>query len=114
MTDPDARNAGTKLLHALAAAFPAEQGVSAGRMLHGQGLKVGGMFFAFVSSTGRLVVKLPEQEVHKLVEAGDAALVTMGTRTMREWVSLPQPQDDDLAGWQNALEAACKFVGGHE
>lgn len=115
MTDSiDARDVGNDLLHTLATAFPAELGVSAGRMFNGQGLKAGGKFFAFVSSTGRLVVKLPEQDVQKLVEDGDAALVTMGKRTMREWASLPQPQDGDPASWRDALEAAHMFVVTHE
>ena len=109
----DAQDAGNDLLHALVGVFPAELGVSAGRMFNGQGLKAGGKFFAFVSSTGRLVVKLPEREVQKLVEEGDAAPVTMGKRTMREWVSLPHPRDGDPACWRGALEAARTFVVTH-
>ena len=106
----DARDAGNDLLHALAGVFPAELRVSAGRMFNGQGLRAGGKFFAFVSSTGRLVVKLPEWEVQKLVENGDAVVVTMGKRTMREWASLPQPQNGNPACWRAAVEAARIFV----
>ncbi|WGW12783.1 TfoX/Sxy family protein [Saxibacter everestensis] len=111
---PEARVAGNALLHALAATFPAELGVSSGRMFNGQGLKADDKFFAFVSNTGRLVVKLSERDVQRLIEAGDAAPVTMGKRTMREWVSLPQPQDGDPAGWREALEAAHRFVVSRE
>ena len=79
-------------------------------MFNGHGLKTGGTSFAFVSRTGDLVVKLAEQDARELVTGGDAVLVTMGTRTLREWVSLPQSQDGDLAGWRDALEAARGFV----
>lgn len=106
----DARDTGDDLLRALAATFPTELGVSASRMFSGQGLKTGDKFFAFVNSIGRLVVKLPEQDVQKLVESGDAAAVTMGKRTMREWASLSQPQDGDPSRWRDALEAARVFV----
>jgi TfoX/Sxy family transcriptional regulator of competence genes len=111
MTDPpSARDAGNDLLHALGAAFPAELGVSSDRMFNGRGLKTRGRFFAFVNSAGRLAVKLSEEDVQKLVRDGDAAPVTMGKRTMREWVSLPQPHADDHSSWWRALEAARMFA----
>lgn len=111
MTDSlAARDAGDNLLKEVAAALPAELGVSVGRMFNGTGLKVRGRFFAFVSNTGRLVVKLSEQDVQKLVSDDAGAFVTMGKRTMREWVSLPQPHDGDLSQWQRMLEAARTFV----
>lgn len=111
MTVPlDARESGNDLLHALAATFPSDLGVKPGRMFNGQGLRVDGLFFAFVSSTGRLVVKLSEASVGRLVAEGEAEPVTMGTRTMREWASLPQPQDGDLDRWRGALHDARAFV----
>lgn len=104
------REAGTLLMHEAATVFPADLGVTSGRMFNGTGLRTAGGFFAFVSSVGRLVVKLPEDDAHAMIDAGDAAPVVMGKRTMREWVSLAQPRDGDLSGWRAALQAAHAFA----
>ena len=55
----DNRDTATELMRSIAATFPAELGVTEARMFNGRGLKTGDRFFAFVSSAGRLVVKLP-------------------------------------------------------
>ena len=110
----DAQVAGTELLSTLGAAYRPESGVTAGRMFNGRGLRTDGRFFAFVSRTGDLVVKLAEQDARELVSAGDAAPVTMGKGTLREWVSLPQPHDGDLSSWRDAVEAARRFVSSQE
>jgi TfoX/Sxy family transcriptional regulator of competence genes len=104
------RDAGTLLMHEAAAVFPAEAGVTSGRMFNGTGLRTSDGFFAFVSSVGRLVVKLPEHEAHAMIDSGRAEPVVMGKRTMREWVSLAQPNDGDLSGWRSALRAAHAFA----
>ncbi|MEP6478956.1 MAG: hypothetical protein ABJB03_06165 [Rhodoglobus sp.] len=104
------RDAGTLLMHEAAADFPAEAGVTSGRMFNGTGLRVSAGFFAFVSSIGRLVVKLPQHEAHAMIDSGRAEPVVMGKRTMREWVSLPPPEHGDLSGWRAALQAAHAFV----
>jgi hypothetical protein len=68
--------------------------VERGRMLQASGLKTAGKFFAFVSSRGELVVKLPEQRVTELIASGTGApLNPRGRgRPMREWVCLT-PRD---------------------
>ena len=111
MTDPrDLREAGNDLLRALAATFPPEFDVREDRMFNGRGLRTGDAFFAFVGSAGRLVVKLPAADVQQLVADGEASPVTMGKRTMREWVSFPLPDDDATSLWRVRLEAARSFV----
>ena len=81
-----------------------------GRMFSGLGLEVDGRFFAFVDKNGRLVVKLSQRDVLRLVDEGQAELVTMGKRTMREWAGLTPPEDGDLDRWRTAAQAAYSFV----
>jgi hypothetical protein len=71
-----------------------DPGVERGRMLQASGLKTAGKFFAFVSSRGELVVKLPERRVTGLIASGAGLpLNPRGTgRPMREWVCL-MPRD---------------------
>lgn len=104
------REISNDVLQVLAHEFPAELGVTQGRMFNGQGLKADGKFFAFVNRIGHLVIKLPESEVRRLIDDGEAEPVKMGKRTMREWVSLPQPPNDDYAGWRVLLERARAFT----
>jgi TfoX/Sxy family transcriptional regulator of competence genes len=92
------RQNGHRLLAMLQSEFAADDNVTSGRMFSGQGLATHGKIFAFVSNTGRLVVKVPHSEVVDRIAKG-AEGVTMGERTMREWVSIAPPDDDDIAGW---------------
>ncbi len=104
MTTPEQAE-GNLRLSELAAAFPAESGVVEGRMFNGCGLSVDGRFFAFVSRDGSLVLKLPEQAIHELVQAGVGTPKTMGVRVMREWVTVVDPGQ-----WQPLAQQAWLFV----
>ncbi len=112
MTDGrDAVAAGRDLMHDLLRGFGAGRPHEFGRMFNGEGVKVDGSFFAFVGR-GRLIAKLPADEVRRLIDVDGAEPVTMGKRTMREWVGLPQ-QDDERAtreSWRAALLGAYDFV----
>ena len=107
---PGARERGQQLMRALAVTFPAEAGVAEARMFNGIGLRVAEGFFAFVSRTGALVVKLPESTAAELIGSGLGEPKTMGRRTMREWVSLPQPIDGDTTQWRLLAEQARVLV----
>jgi hypothetical protein len=52
--------------------------------------EVGGKIFCFITRDGGLAIKLPEPRIAPLLESGDATLLRMGTRTMREWVVVPE------------------------
>lgn len=104
------RDSGTALLLGLASQFPPQAGVSSGRMFTGVGLRVDAGFFAVVTSEGRLMVKLAAHDVERLAASGHGQRVTMGTRTMREWVSVAQPLDDDPTSWWTVIVAAHGFV----
>ena len=52
--------------------------------------EVGGKIYCFVTRAGGLAMKLPETRIEPLLESGDGQLLRMGTRTMREWVVVPE------------------------
>ena len=83
--------------------------IERGKMLQATGLKTAGKFFAFVSSRGELVVKLPEQRVTELIARGTGSpLNPRGTgRPMREWVCL-MPRDARTCA--RYVDEARKFV----
>lgn len=53
---------------------------------------------------GALVVKLPEERVRGLVDAGEGDPMTIRDRTMREWVRIPPDGD-----WQPLVVEAHAF-----
>lgn len=102
----------TELLRELAGDFADDPAVAMGTMFRSPGLRVGTKIFAFLGFDGELIVKLPVDRVAELVEAGDATQVTMGKRTMREWVTIEPAPDDDatLARWRPLAAEAHRFV----
>jgi TfoX/Sxy family transcriptional regulator of competence genes len=103
-----ARERGESLLDQVAEHFVDVPGVQVGRMFNGRGLSVDGSIFVFINREGRLVAKLPEAQAQERVADGNAAVVTMGTRTMREWVSFAQPADVD--SWVAVARDAHHYV----
>lgn len=103
--------AGRSSFAALARTFLDRPGVSEGTMLHSPGLRVDGKFFAFVGTDDRLVVKVPRDRAVQLVDDGTAEVVTLGTRTLREWVSLDGHGPSGTETWRATLEEAYAYVG---
>ncbi|MGF7121880.1 hypothetical protein AB4Z09_27940 [Rhodococcus sp. TAF43] len=103
------------LLDELAADFLREPAVEFGTMFRSPGLRVDGKIFAFLGRDRRLIVKLPRPRAEEILRAGAAQEVTMGKRTMKEWVAFPV-DDDDLDGtlttWRHAAREAHDFVVG--
>lgn len=81
--------------------------VSIGRMLRNDGLKINDKTFAFISMRERLVVKLPQERAAALVADGTAQVLEMGTRRMREWVELPELDEDT---WRGLMNEAAAYV----
>lgn len=80
-------------------------GVTEGRMLQNPGLRVDGQMFAFLGFDGDLIVKLPRERAEAAVADGAAEPVTMGQRTMREWVAFPYAADG-AETWPTVLAEA--------
>ena len=78
--------------------------VGVGRMFGSEGYSVRGKLFAFVSSDGRLVVKLSGERIEQL---GLDNMVMRG-RPMREWAAVPF--DDGAERWRSVAEEAYAFV----
>lgn len=83
-------------------------------MFRSPGLRLDGTIFAFLGFDGELIVKLPNARGQELIAAGEAAPVTMGTRTMKEWFELPSADTPDQAyqAWLPLVREALAFVRG--
>jgi hypothetical protein len=104
--------AGLELLRELASELEHDGPVTIGTMFRSPGIRIGDKIVAFLGHDGRLIMKLPRARAVELVEAGTAELVTMGTRTMREWVELPAGEDAEatLATWLPLAREALQYV----
>src|SRR6185436_17457003 len=81
---------------------------SGGKGFGASGLKVGGKIFAFISSKGAFVVKLPRDRARKLIAARHAVAFDPGRgRVMKEWIAVRLP----AAKWPALAREARKFVG---
>lgn len=100
------------LLHAVAELLAAEGPVEIGTMFRSPGLRTGTKIFAFLGHGDCLIVKLPLARAKALTSEGGAAPVTMGTRTLREWVEIPVHADygTTLATWTAFATEALHFV----
>jgi hypothetical protein len=92
------------------AAFAKHRQVTRGGKGFGStGLKVNGKLFAFISSKGKFVAKLPRERVAELVSAGKGEHFDPGHgRLMKEWVAV----DPGRADLVDLARAAHRFVRG--
>ena len=81
----DDRTRGRERLAEVAGDLTARPDVGVGRMFGSEGYSVRGKLFAFVSSDGRLVVKLPVERIDEL----DLDNMVMRGSPMREWAAVP-------------------------
>lgn len=110
---PDGRDVPNgDLLDQLAEDFKNELDVTMGTMFRSPGLRVGGKIFAFLGHDGELIVKLSKNRVQELVATGTADQVTMGKRTMREWITIPANGNHiaTLALWRGVAREAYEYV----
>ncbi|MDX6228502.1 MAG: hypothetical protein QOI76_1892 [Frankiales bacterium] len=94
----------------LADEFLTKPGVTVGKALQNEVLKVSGKIFAFLKDD-RLVVKLPAVQVSRLIASDRAVPFTSGGRTMREWAMLALPADGQPA-WRGWMTEAHDYVSG--
>jgi len=106
---PEPRKADARRVYdALVAAWLGEAGVTLGRALQNEVLKVNNKIFAFLSRD-RLVVKLPAARAAAMVTAGEAEVFESGGRRLKEWVAVPAVDPDR---WQALMADAHGYVGG--
>lgn len=86
MPDPELVSAMSKLLAGL-------PGVTEEKTSVHVSFFTGKKVFAFTRSTGDgVALKLPKERIARLLERDDIRLLTMGKRTMKEWILLSHPQ----------------------
>lgn len=84
------RNAGEDRFWALAEPLLEQAGVTRSTMMGFPCIRLNGDFFASCDHrNGNLVVKLDEQRVNELVDAGKAEPFAPSGRPFREWASIP-------------------------
>jgi TfoX/Sxy family transcriptional regulator of competence genes len=100
------------VLGELSSALESDGPVSIGTMFRRPGIRVGGTIVAFLGHDGELILKVPGSRALELVEAGTAQPVTMGARTMREWVSVPpgHSHGETLTLWLALVREALSYV----
>ena len=86
---------GLELLHEIAATLAARGPIEHSTMFGRPGLRTGKKIVMFLGADDRLMLKLPLARVNALVEEGVVERVTIGTRTMREWIEIPSQADAD-------------------
>jgi hypothetical protein len=83
--------------------------IQEGTIMNGRCLRVGKEFLALVDYKGSgLVVKLPEQRVAELIEAGVGEPFAPAGKVFKEWLSVPTP---NRRRWLELLREGVKFVG---
>ena len=71
-------------------------------------VRIDGSFFASLDHrSGNLIVKLPANRVSELVEAGTGLAFAPAGRTFREWVAIP---NEDEEHWSELIAEARTFV----
>jgi TfoX/Sxy family transcriptional regulator of competence genes len=106
-TDPE-----LEILSEIAGDYEADEAVELRTMFRRPGLRVNGKIFAFLGFGRRLIVKVPRPRAQELVGAGEAETVTMGERTMKEWVAVPMDGDrrTTTETWRRAAREAHEYV----
>ena len=104
--------ADVELLREIAARLDHEGPLDKGTMFRSPGIRAGGKIVAFLGHNDRLIAKLPRQRAVELIERGDAGEVTMGKRTMREWIEIPAAEDRETtaARWLPIVQEALDYV----
>jgi hypothetical protein len=101
-----------EMLERIAAALRHDAPVHVGTMFRSPGIRIGPTIVAFLGNDATLIVKVPRERAIELVDEGTAEPVTMGRRTMREWVGVPAVDDPSATErlWTALAREALAFV----
>jgi hypothetical protein len=99
--------ADAKLIATLSSLLSSLPGVKEKQLPNHTSFFTGKNIFVFTSRTSnRVVLKLPKERIAALLERDDITLLTMGKRTMKEWIviehSKPADYKKDLALFKEA------------
>jgi hypothetical protein len=106
-----------ELLHEIAAELSAVGPIEVGTMFRSPGIRTGGTIVAFLGGDDRLIVKVPRERAMALIADGTASELTMGTRTMREWITVagdPVRPIETRARWLELAREAFEYVSVHD
>jgi hypothetical protein len=102
------------LLQEIALALQDDGPVSVGTMFRSPALRTGKKVVAFLGSGpgDTLILKLPRARAAALMEEGSAEPVTIGKRTMREWIEVPARSDSAATrtAWTGFAREALLYV----
>jgi hypothetical protein len=98
---------GDGILRRLVESLPQQDRIARTRMFSGAGYALDGRIFAFIGRTGRLIAKVEASSAQDKIARGEAGQVTMGTRTMREWIGL---ELDEVDAWPALVTEAFEYA----
>lgn len=100
------------IMEDLAAELGQDAPIEIGTMFRSPGIRTLGKIVAFLGYDDELIVKLPRPRAEELIAEGTVTPVTMGTRTMREWVAVPVGSDPAATRhtWLPLAREALAFV----
>ena len=95
----------------------AEPHLASGRLVEGTMMgqqclrtaRTNGFVASIERSTGNVVLKLPKARVAEMVDDGTGLSFAPGGKVFREWVAVPDIDEDT---WSTLLEASIDFVDG--
>jgi hypothetical protein len=81
-------------------------------MFRSPGISIDNKIIAFLGHNDRLILKLPLARASQLIADGTVEPVTMGTRTMREWVAIEigSAPDERRDIWLPLAREALEYV----
>ncbi len=100
------------VIEQLAADLSTDAPVDVATMFHSPAVRSAGKIVAFLGHDDRLILKLPRERAMQLMTDGTVEAVTMGERTMREWVSIALSTDRSV--WLGLSREALAYVRGLE
>ena len=102
------------LLQDIAQALQDDGPVAVGTMFRSPALRTGKKVVAFLGSGSgdTLILKLPRERAVARLEEGSAEPVTIGNRTMREWIEVPAHSDSSSTrtAWTGLAREALLYV----
>lgn len=101
-----------ELLREIAGRLDHQGPLSIGTMFRSPGIRAGDKIVAFLGRDNRLIAKLPRDRAASLIARDMAREVTMGKRTMREWIAIPAATDPEstLVKWLPLVQEALDYV----